>query len=100
MDKNPIPFEIPKTIIFINSKIGIRKAINQLQEWILKMSLKYIVKQIQWIVFGYYCSTSIHDQEKIYNKFKKSRKDFEICIVVTIELLGLGVDLSNIFCVV
>src|SRR6266516_819393 len=99
-DKNPTPFEIPKTIIFIDSKKRIRKAVNQLQKWILKMSPKYTAKQLRRMVVGYHRSTSKHDQEKIYNELNKKGKESEIRIVVATESLGLGVDLSDIFRVV
>ena len=47
------------------------------------------------MVYGYHHKTMKHDQEKIYKEFEKV--DSDIQIVICMELLGLGVNLSDVF---
>src|SRR5436190_5698744 len=90
----PTHQDIPKTIIFIDSKLNIRRAVNQLRVWIQRKCPAYTMQQLMEVVRFYHAD--IADADKILISDTFHHADSPIRILVATDAVGLGVNLPNV----
>jgi superfamily II DNA helicase RecQ len=94
----PTPYQIPKTVVFIDSKYNIQKALLQLRTWLRNKSNSYSAQAVRTIISSYFHNMAEFDKKRVYDEFRKP--DSKIRIILSTESLGLGVDISDIYRVV
>lgn len=94
----PTPHRIPKTVVFIDSKHNIQRALLQLRTWLCNKSNLYSAEAARTIISSYFHNMAEYDKNKVYDEFRKP--DSKIRIIISTESLGLGVDIPDIYRVV
>ena len=92
------PHRIPKTVVFIDSKHNIQRALPQLRTWLCNKSNLYSAQAVRTIISSYFHNTAEFDKKQVYDEFRKP--DSKIRIILSTESLGLGVDIPDIYRVV
>ena len=93
-NKNPTPLNIVKTVIFIDSRANIQKAMQLMRSWLNQKCPQYTAEIATKVIQPYFSTTSKHDKERIYQEFRK--EDSTIRIVIATESLALGIDVPNV----
>ena len=86
--------DIPKTIIYFKFKAVINKALACIRGWLVQLG--YDIKAVSLATKSYHSTTADKDKELVMLEFQK--KDYQSVhrILLAIDSLGIGVDLSDI----
>ena len=92
------PHRIPKTVVFIDSKHNIQRALPQLRTWLCNKSNLYSAQAVRTIISSYFHNTAEFDKKQVYDEFRKP--DSKIRIILSTKSLGLGIDILDIYYIV
>jgi len=63
------PHRIPKTVVFIDSKHNIQRALPQLRTWLCNKSNLYSAQAVRTIISSYFHNTAEFDKKQVYDEF-------------------------------
>jgi helicase-like protein/RAD3-like DEAD/DEAH box helicase len=90
------PQQVPKTLIFLDSKNGILRLAKRMRKW---LTLQGFTPQVaNQLVSEYTSLTQSHDQNRLYAIF--SRPDSPIRIMIATNSFGMGLDIPGVEIVV
>ena len=92
------PMEIPKTVVFLDSRVGVQAACKALRGMLLKYCDKYTPAEVQRRIGVYHANLADVDKDSYYADFQTVQSNRRI--IVATDALGLGVDISDISVVV
>ena len=92
------PMAIPKTVVFLDSRVGAQAACKALREMLLKYCNKYTPEEVQRRIGVYHANIADVDKDSYYADFQSVQSKRRI--IVATDALGLGVDISDISVVV
>jgi superfamily II DNA helicase RecQ len=86
------PQQVPKTLVFLDSKNGILRLAERMKRW---LTLRGFTPQVvHQLVCVYTSRTQLHDQNRLYEIF--SRPDSPIRIMLATNSFGMGLDIPGI----
>ena len=88
------PQNIPKTVIFLNSRKATIDATTKLRDLLRRYCPQVAMAQTWECIRSYHANTADTDKNSIYEEFKLANS--RIRIVVATDALGLGVDIPDI----
>jgi superfamily II DNA helicase RecQ len=93
----PMPQQIPKTIVFFNSKKDAYAAMQECRNWLQNNDKhKYSKKQARETIKVFHRDTAKFDKEAIIAEFKRLGEDSSVRVIFATEALGLGVNLPDV----
>jgi superfamily II DNA helicase RecQ len=96
-EASPAPQEIPKTIVFFDSKKEAYTALDGCRNWLLQSEQhQYSKKQVKDSIKVFHRDIAKYDKEAILLEFQRPAKDSSIRVIFATEALGLGVNLPDV----
>jgi superfamily II DNA/RNA helicase len=93
----PMPQQIPKTVVFFNSKKDAYAAMQECRNWLQNNDKhKYSKKQARETIKVFHRDTAKFDKEAIIAEFKRLGEDSLVRVIFATEALGLGVNLPDV----
>ncbi len=93
----PMPQQIPKTIVFFDSKKEAYTAMQECRNWLQESDKhKYSKKQARETIKIFHRDTAKFDKEAIIAEFQRLGEDSSIRLIFATEALGLGVNLPDV----
>jgi len=86
--------DIPKTIIYFESKAVVNKALACIGGWLVQLG--YDIKAVSLATKSYHSTTADKDKEPVILEFQKEGQQSVHRILLATDSLGIGVDLSDI----
>lgn len=91
------PGEIPKTIIFFDSRKDAHTAAEECEDWLLGIRPQYFTHhQVTQSLQVFHRNTAPTDKKSILTEFAKEGAQSQIRVIFGTEALGMGVDLPDI----
>ena len=90
------PGDIPKTIVFLDSRTDTHKAYQACCDWLANAAPRYNNRTIHDAVKVYHSNTAQFDKDSILAEFQKPGMESSIRVVLATEALGLGVNLPDV----
>jgi superfamily II DNA helicase RecQ len=95
-ESTPMPQQIPKTIVFFDSKKEAYAAMQECRNWLQESGKhKYSKKQARETIKVFHRNTAKSDKEAIIAEFRRLAKGSSIRVIFATEALGLGVNLPD-----
>lgn len=89
--------QIPKTIIFFESRKDAHKAADECQDWLLDIKHQhYTNDQLERALSVFHRNTSSTDKKTIMAEFMKEGVQSQIRIIFATEALGMGADFKDV----
>jgi superfamily II DNA helicase RecQ len=88
---------IPKTVVFFDTKNEIYWALGKCREWLEKSDKhRYTPRQIQCTIRVFHRTTAQHDKEATIAEFRQLAMESSVRIIFATEALGIGVNIPDI----
>jgi hypothetical protein len=96
-ESTPMPQQIPKTVVFFDSKKEAYAAMQECRNWLQQSDKhKYSKKQARETIKVFHRDTAKFDKEEIIEEFQRRGEDSSIRVIFATEALGLGVNLPDV----
>ena len=96
---SPSPQEIPKTIVFFDSKKDAYSAIQECRKW-LQLKHGYSKRAARKIIKVFHCDTAEADKESTIAAFEKLGRNASVRVIFATEALRLDVNLLDVWCTI
>jgi superfamily II DNA helicase RecQ len=89
------PENIPKTVVFFDTKNEADAVMRQCRKWLQK-KYNYSEKQAKAVIKFYHRGTAKFDKEAYITEFQRLGEDCSIRVIFATEALGMGVNLPDV----
>jgi superfamily II DNA helicase RecQ len=101
VESPPIPQQIPKTIVFFDSKKEAYTGMQQCRNWLRESDQhRYLKKPATETIKVFHRDTAKFDKEAMIAEFQRRCEDSSIRVIFATEALGIGINLLDVRCVV
>jgi len=90
-----IPENIPKTVVFFDTKNEADTAMRQCRKWLQK-KYNYSEKRATAVIKFYHRGTAKFDKEAYITEFQRLGEDSSVRVIFATEALGMGVNLPDV----
>jgi superfamily II DNA helicase RecQ len=96
-ESTPMPQEIPKSIVFFDSKKEAHIALQACRDWLEESEThRYSKKEARETIKIFHRDTAEFDKEIIITEFQQLAENSSIRVILATEALGLGVNLPDV----